>query len=71
MSRFSSLPVGTFTSWKSALETPQRHWRRSDVFIVTFEQISSSFGVPVVNFEQVNAGWVIDLKSIGCNQNEN
>ena len=33
------------------------HWRRSDVFIVNFEEISY-FGVSMVDFEQENAGWV-------------
>ena len=39
-------------------ETPaRRHWRHSRVFIVNFEHISY-FAVSVVNFENVNAGWV-------------
>ena len=35
------------------------NWRRFDVFIVNFEHISHlCSSVSIVNFEQVNAGWV-------------
>ena len=34
------------------------HWRRSGVFIVNFEYISHLASVSIVNFEQINAGWV-------------
>ena len=44
---------------KFTMKTPEwRHWRRSGVFIVNFEQISQCFGVPVVDFDQVNIGWL-------------
>ena len=36
----------------------RRHWRRSVVFIVNFEHISHFVLVSIVNFEQVNVGWV-------------
>ena len=36
------------------IKTPeQRHWHRSDVFILNFEHNS------IVNFEEVNASWVL------------
>ena len=37
----------------------RRHWRRSGVFIVNFEDISHLVlvCVSIVNFEQENAGW--------------
>ena len=38
--------------------TEWRHWRRSSVFIVNFENISLSSSVSIVNFEQVNISWV-------------
>ena len=41
----------------------RRHWRRSDVFIVllilTYFTLYSN--VAIVNFEQVNTGWVLSL----------
>ena len=38
------------------------HWRRFRVFIVNFEHISHLFSsVSIVNFEQVNLGWVEDV----------
>ena len=48
------------------MKTPKRrhwrHWRRFDVFIVNFEYFSHHFSsVSIVNFEQVNAGWVFDF----------
>ena len=34
-------------------------WRRSVVFIVNFEHISHlALSVSIINFEQINAGWV-------------
>lgn len=33
-------------------------WRRSDIFFVNFGQISYNVDVSILNFEQVNAGWV-------------
>ena len=42
---------------KLTIKTPERcHCRRSGVFIVNLEHISHL--VSIVNFEQVNAGWV-------------
>ena len=35
-------------------DLPERH---SGVFIVTFKLISYSFGVSIVDFEQVNVEW--------------
>ena len=51
---------------KLTIKTPERrqwrHWRRSGVFIVNFEHISHHFQeFSVVNFEQVNAEWVVLL----------
>ena len=43
------------------MKTPERRqWRRSGVFIVNFEHISHPpcSSVSIVNFEQVNAGWI-------------
>ena len=37
----------------------QRHWCRSDVFIVNFEHFTPCSSVSIVNFEQVNAGLII------------
>ena len=39
--------------------SPSVSWRRSDVFIVNFEHISHLVLVSIVNFKQVNTGWVI------------
>ena len=48
---------------KLTIKTPGRvHWRRSGVFIVNFENIwhmKTFQNVSIVNFEQVNTGWVI------------
>ena len=42
-----------------------RQWLRSGVFIVNFEHISKLFSsVPIVDFEQVNVGWVDSLTEI-------
>ena len=42
-----------------------RQWLRSGVFIVNFEHISKLFSsVPIVDFEQVNVGWVDALTEI-------
>ena len=39
----------------------RRHWRRSVIFIVNFEQHISYFipcsSVSIINFDLVNAGW--------------
>ena len=44
---------------KLTKNTPERrHWRRSGVFIVNFEFTPCS-SISIVNFEQVNAGWVL------------
>ena len=42
-------------------KTPKRpQWRRAGVFIVNFEHIFTLFpSVSIVDFEQVNVGWVI------------
>ena len=46
------------------MNTPeQRHWRHSDVF-VTFGQISHIVVFSIVDFEQVNTGWVIRYSTI-------
>ena len=37
----------------------RRQWRRSVIFIFNFEQISHCSGVSIIDFEQVNAGWVV------------
>ena len=39
--------------------TERRHSRRSDIFIVNFEQISHIYGVSIIDFEQINGGWVM------------
>ena len=39
---------------KLMIKTPER--RQSGAFIVNFEQVSHSFGVSIVDFEQVSAG---------------
>ena len=46
---------------KLTIKTPKRHhWRRFGVFIVNFEHISHlCSSVSIVNFEQVNDGWVL------------
>ena len=46
-------------------KTPKRrHWRRFGVFFVNFEHISHlCSSVFIVNFEQVNAGWVTSESS--------
>ena len=65
----------TFTCSKSTIETlekcvkyvqsqqnkktEQRHWRRSGVS-VTFELFTPSYGVSIIDFEQVNVSWVIN-----------
>ena len=42
---------------KLPIKTPERHWRRSAVFIVYFETISHLFfSVFIVDFEKVNIG---------------
>ena len=44
---------------KLTIKTPKCHWRRFGVFIVNFEHISHLYSsASIVNFEQVNAGWV-------------
>ena len=55
-----TLLVQHASNWhlKLSIKTPERrHWCRSDVFIVNFEQILHCSGVAIVNFEQVNVGW--------------
>ena len=45
---------------KLTIKTPdRRHLCRSDIFMVNFEQISHCFGVSIVGFERVNAGWEV------------
>ena len=40
-------------------DTPdRRHWRRSGVFVVNFEQTSNCSGVSIVEFEKLSASWV-------------
>ena len=50
------------------IKTPdQRQWRRSGVFIFNFEQITHIHLVfTIVNFEKVNAGWVIICSTISA-----
>ena len=45
---------------KLTIKTPKRrYWRRFGVFIVNFEHISHPCSSDsIVNFEQINAGWV-------------
>ena len=46
------------------IKTPERRqWRRSGVFIVNFEHITflPCSSVSIINFEQVNTGWVEKL----------
>ena len=44
---------------KLIIKTPKCHWHRFGVFIVNFEHISHLYSsVSIVNFEQVNTGWV-------------
>ena len=48
---------------KLTIKTPERrHWHRSSVFIVNFENISRSC-VSIVNFEHGNADWVVRTSS--------
>ena len=43
---------------KLIIKTPERHpWRRSGVFIVSFEHISHLILVLLVIFDHINAGW--------------
>ena len=42
----------------------QRHWRRSGVLIVNFEQISLYSGVSIANFEQENADWGMSYSNL-------
>ena len=46
------------------IKTPERRqWRRYGVFIVNFEHITflPCSSVSIINFEQVNTGWVEKL----------
>ena len=46
---------------KLIIKTPERRqWRRSGAFIVNFDHISHPpcSSVSIVNFEQVNVGWI-------------
>ena len=44
---------------KLTIKTPEeRHGRLSGVIVISFEHISLCSTVFIVNFEQVNAGWV-------------
>ena len=36
----------------------RRHWRRSGVFIINFEEILHIVIVSIIDFEQVNVSWV-------------
>ena len=45
---------------KLTIKTPERReWHRSGVFIVNFTYFTHCSDVHIVDFEQVNAGWVI------------
>ena len=47
---------------KLASSTPEgHHWRRSDVFLANFEQISRYSGDSIADFEEENVNWVISL----------
>ena len=49
---------------KLTIKTPERqHLRRSGVFIVNFEDVFYLVLVFIVNFEQVNAGWVSSFEN--------
>ena len=61
----SKLPIETLEQRceicsKLTINPPKRcHWRRFGGFIVNFEYVSYlCSGVSIVNFEQINAGWV-------------
>ena len=62
----SKLTIETLKQWyeicsKLTIKTPKLcQWHHFGVFIVNFEHISHlCFNVFNVNFEQVNAGWVV------------
>ena len=47
-----------------SLKTQKNHWRCSGVFTVNFEHIfTPCFSVSIVNFEQINTGWVDVFKT--------
>ena len=49
---------------KLTINMPERRqWRCSGIFIVNVEHISLCSNVSIVNFEQINAAWVIALSS--------
>ena len=50
---------------KLTIKTAERpQWRRFGVFIVNFEPIFTSFfNISIVEFEQVNVGWISIQKS--------
>ena len=41
------------------IKAPERRERRQSVFIVKSESFTHCYGVSIVDFEQVNAGWVV------------
>ena len=46
-------------NWKLTIKTTdRRQWRRFGMSIVNFKQISHIAVVFIVNFKQVNSGWV-------------
>ena len=53
-------------------ETPpnRRQWHRSSTIINSFEQISHCFSVSVVDFEDVNTGWVVMSSYFSNGQHE-
>ena len=52
---------------KLTIKTPeQRHWHRSGVFILNFEYFTHCSGVSIVDFEQVNVGWIFLVLADWC-----
>ena len=48
---------------KLTIKSPKRRLRRHDVFLIDCQQILYILsGVPIVDFEQVNAGWTETLR---------
>ena len=60
--------IGCEICSKLATKTEQRQWCCSGVFINNFEHISHLVCFSFVNFEQLNAGWVIFIQLRPCNQ---
>ena len=69
-SLFSILPINPSPAgiylFKVNNENTRTMWHRSGLFIVNFEQISHIVLVFIVDFNQINTGWVIALKIKTC-----